>query len=192
MEVFLTDEEIDERLRQRLGSLHARQRLGIERDHEAQIFGQGLNFFHIENFLYSHALITSILKVTGLYWIGRRNATRVQVKMNDVVSTQLPVGFDHFTILHLSDLHVDMSPLAMRSVINLVKELDFDLCVLTGDYRAQTYGTIKPCLAGMAQVIACVREVLGEAIYGVLGNHDSIRMVLISNGWASQCFSMKA
>jgi hypothetical protein len=30
------------RLEQRLGRLHARQRLGIETDHEAQVFGQGL------------------------------------------------------------------------------------------------------------------------------------------------------
>ena len=36
-------------LQHRLGRLHARQRLGIEADHEAQAFGQGLNFFHIEN-----------------------------------------------------------------------------------------------------------------------------------------------
>jgi len=40
---------------QRLGKLHARQRLGIKADHEAQIFGQGLNFFHIENWYSVHA-----------------------------------------------------------------------------------------------------------------------------------------
>lgn len=177
MEKLLTEEEIDERLRQRLGALHARQRLGIERDHEAQIFGQGLNFFHIENFLYSHSLITSVLKLTGLYWVGRRNAATVRVRMNHVVSTQLPAGFDRFTILQLSDLHVEMNPAAMQSVIGLVKDLKFDLCVITGDYRAQTYGVIRPCLAGMARVIACVREVSGATLYGVLGNHDSIRMV---------------
>jgi hypothetical protein len=37
------------KLEQRLGRLHAKLRLGIEMDHEAQIFGQGINFFHIEN-----------------------------------------------------------------------------------------------------------------------------------------------
>ena len=36
-------------LERRLGTQHVRQRLAVERDHEAQIFGQGLNFFHIEN-----------------------------------------------------------------------------------------------------------------------------------------------
>ena len=45
----LTDQDIATRLEQRLGRVHARQRLGLERDHEAQIFGQGINFFHPEN-----------------------------------------------------------------------------------------------------------------------------------------------
>ena len=97
---LLTDDEINGRLRQRLGPLHARQRLGIERDHEAQVFGQGLNFFHIENFPFSQGLITAILKLTGLYWIGRRNAARVRVRTNEVVSTRLPASFDRFTILY--------------------------------------------------------------------------------------------
>ena len=43
------DEDVLQRLDRRLGPLHAKQRLGIETDHEAQIFGHGLNFFHIEN-----------------------------------------------------------------------------------------------------------------------------------------------
>ena len=41
-------QDIDERLEKRLGRLHARLRLGIEADHAAQVFGQGINYFHIE------------------------------------------------------------------------------------------------------------------------------------------------
>jgi predicted MPP superfamily phosphohydrolase len=48
---------------------------------------------------------------------------------------------------------------------------------MTGDYRAETYGAIQPCLVGVAGVIARVKEVLRENVYGVLGNHDTIRMV---------------
>ena len=36
-------------LEQRCGRVHVTQRLKVEKDHEAQVFGQGLNFFHIEN-----------------------------------------------------------------------------------------------------------------------------------------------
>ena len=42
-------QDIDGRLEKRLGRLHARLRLGIEADHEAQVFGHGINYFHIEN-----------------------------------------------------------------------------------------------------------------------------------------------
>ena len=38
-----SDDDMLATLEKRLGRLHARQRLGIEKDHEAQIFGQGLN-----------------------------------------------------------------------------------------------------------------------------------------------------
>ena len=34
--------DVGERLEKRLGRLHARLRLGIEADHEAQVFGQGI------------------------------------------------------------------------------------------------------------------------------------------------------
>jgi len=77
-------------LERRLGRLHARQRLGIEGDHEAQIFGQGLNFFHIENWYSIHSVIRTILKVTGLYWRGRRNAERIVLNTNQVRSARLP------------------------------------------------------------------------------------------------------
>jgi uncharacterized protein len=39
------NETVLNKLERRLGRLHARQRLGIETDHEAQIFGQGINFW---------------------------------------------------------------------------------------------------------------------------------------------------
>jgi hypothetical protein len=40
------DDAIANKLEQCLGRLHAKQRLGIEKDHEAQIFGQGIFFSH--------------------------------------------------------------------------------------------------------------------------------------------------
>src|SRR5262245_65686906 len=98
------DDDVLNKLEQRLGPLHARQRLGIETDHEAQIFGQGLNFFHIENWYSVHALIRILLKLVGLYWRGCANAARVQVKHNDVRSKTLPSEFDGFTLLHIMAL----------------------------------------------------------------------------------------
>jgi len=40
----VTNQAVLNKLERRLGRLHAKLRLGIEMDHEAQIFGQGINF----------------------------------------------------------------------------------------------------------------------------------------------------
>jgi len=145
-------EDILAKLEQRLGRLHARQRLGIETDHEAQIFGQGLTFVHLENWYSAHSIIRGALKLSGLYWRARRNAERVLVRRNDIGFNNLPSRFDGFTILHLSDMHVDMNEVAMQRVIELVGELSYDLCVLTGDYRGQTYGPFEAALDGVGRV----------------------------------------
>ena len=167
------DEDILRKLEIRLGPLHARQRLGIERDHEAQVFGQGLTFFHLENSSWAEWIIRNVLKATGLYWRARQNAERILVKRNDVTFKTLPPLFEGFTILHISDLHVDMNEVAMNRLIELVGSMQYDVCVLTGDYRGRTFGPFQPALDGVARVGTHLKQ----PIYAVLGNHDTIQMV---------------
>ena len=137
------DKDLLRKLEERLGPIHARQRLGIETDHEAQVFGQGLTFFHLENSRAAPAIIRNALKLTGLYWRARRNAGRIIVKRNDLRFAALPSRFDGYTILHISDMHVDMSEAAMQHLIELVGGMQYDLCVLTGDYRGKTFGPFE-------------------------------------------------
>src|SRR5215471_1923808 len=170
---FSQKDDIKERLERRLGRLHARQRLGIEMDHEAKVFGQGLNFFHLENLLAAPKFIEGVLRLSGLYWRGRQNASLIRVRQNAVVSRRIPRSFDGFKILHLSDLHTDMSEKAISHLMDLLPGIEYDLCVLTGDYRGKTFGSIELALAGVARL----RAALNGPIFGVLGNHDSIRMV---------------
>jgi predicted MPP superfamily phosphohydrolase len=169
----MPNEDVLAILEKRLGRRYARQRLGIEKDHESQIFGQGLNFFHIENLAPSHALIRATLMATGLYWRGLSNAAKVEMRQNPITAPHLPEAFDGFTILQLSDLHVEMSEAAMERMIKLLRGVRYDLCVLTGDYRAKTWGPFDATLAAMARVRGAVK---GQ-IFGVLGNHDTICMV---------------
>ena len=167
-------ETVLSKLEQRLGGrVYAKQRLGIETDHEAQIFGQGLNFFHIENWYSVHSVIRILLKLTGLYWRGRANAARVEVRHNDVRAKKLPPEFDGFTLLHISDFHADMNDGAMRRLEEILPDSSYDLCVLTGDYRGATFGPFDKAIARMRSVLARIKA----PIYGVLGNHDTIRMV---------------
>jgi predicted MPP superfamily phosphohydrolase len=167
------DPQIRVYLESRLGRRYARQRLGIEKDHEAQVFGQGLNFFHIENLRASKFLIPIVIKMACLYGVGRRNANRVEVRRHEITSSLIPKIFDGYAILHLSDLHADISEGAMARIVELVRRLDYDLCVLTGDYRGETYGPFAPALRAMSPLISAIKG----PIYAVLGNHDTLLMV---------------
>ena len=120
-------QDIDGRLEKRLGRLHARLRLGIEADHEAQVFGQGINYFHIENLPPSHIAIRSCLKLTGLYGRGRKNAAQIELRRHDVISPRIPKAFDGFVILQLSDLHIEMSEAAMTRLAAMLPDIDYDL-----------------------------------------------------------------
>jgi predicted MPP superfamily phosphohydrolase len=160
-------------LQKRLGPLHAKLRLGIEADHEAQVFGQGINYFHIENLKFSHLAIEACLRLSGLYWRGRRNATQIEVRHHYLKSAQIPKPFDGYTILHLSDLHVEMSEHAMVRLATILKEIRYDLCVLTGDYRGPSFGRYDTTLTSMSHICAELKK----PVYGVLGNHDTVCMV---------------
>jgi predicted MPP superfamily phosphohydrolase len=152
-------QDISAKLEQRLGRVHARQRLGIETEHEQRIFGGGLNFFHLENWYSIHSVIRNSLRLTGLYRRGCRN--------------DIPSAFTGYTILHISDLHADMNEAAMHRLMELLDTLDYDVCVFTGDYRGKTFGPFETALASTAKVRSHVKG----PVYGVLGNHDTIRMV---------------
>ena len=167
------NEDIVALLEKRLGRLHAKLRLGVEADHEAQVFGQGINYFHFENLKLSHFVIGACLKLSGLYGRGERNATQIQIRQNHMASIRIPKVFDGFTILQLSDLHVAMNQTAMDQLTSMVPLLDYDVCVLTGDYRGQTCGPYDATLTGMSQLCSSIKK----PMFGVLGNHDTVRML---------------
>ncbi len=167
------DSDIFIHLEKRLGAVHARLRIGIEEESMPQVFGHGINFFHPENWYSSHSLLRKMLKAAGIYWRGRGNTLNFRVNRNSVELPHLPAAFDGYTLLHLSDLHADMYPPAMEALAQQVKRLNYDAVILTGDYRAWTFGDIEDSMDGMRML----RDQLRGPVYGVLGNHDSIRMV---------------
>lgn len=166
------DEDVFRNLEQRLGRVHARQRIGIETAHETQVF-KSANFFDVENWYSVHSLIRNSLKAVGLYGRGQRNACRLCIRHNDLRVPELPKAFEGFTILHLSDLHVDTNGATMRCLAEMLDGVRYDVCAITGDFRGKTYGSFDATLAGLAPV----RASLKGPVYAVLGNHDTIRMV---------------
>ncbi len=61
----------------------------------------------------------------------------------------------------------------MQRLAELLPTLTYDVCVLTGDYRGDTSGPFDGALA----TLATLRSKIRSQVYGVLGNHDMIRMV---------------
>lgn len=160
-------------LAQRIGRVHLRQRLGLEGEHEAHVFRKGTHFFHLENWYSLHALIRATLALCGVHGRGRRNALRIEVRENEVPLAVLPKTFDGYTLLHLSDLHLDMNEAFVDRLVASVSDLRHDACVLTGDFRYRTFGPFERTLDALGRL----RPHLGSRVYAVLGNHDSIRMV---------------
>lgn len=169
----LNEAEVIARLEQRLGHLHARQRLGIEQEHESDLFSGGASRFHPENWNALGSLIRISLKLVGLYGRAQRNAHTIELLQNTVELPNLPLPLNGLRILHLSDLHVDMSEHIVDRIIDRVQGLNYDLCVLTGDYRFRTHGVNDGVIAGMTEL----RKHLQGPVHAVLGNHDSIHML---------------
>lgn len=167
------DELLEYRLSQRLGAVHACQRLSIEREAEARALNRSRPFFRIQNPTSAPGFIRFCLRLAGLHGRGQENSRRLDKAHNHFYLPGLPASFEGFRILHLTDLHVDMDEANLQAVIRKISPLDYDLCVLTGDYRKETWGPIDAALEGMARLRKAIR---GPA-YAVLGNHDSVRMV---------------
>jgi hypothetical protein len=159
-------------LERRIGEAHLRRRLSLEADHEAHVVRRG-GLRHLENWRLVRLLIRGGLHASGLHGRGARNALRIDVAKHAVPLQRLPQAFHGFTLLHLSDLHLGSGSAGIEALIETVRPLTYDVCVLTGDYRFRTYGPFADALAALRRL----REALHAPAYAVLGNHDSIRMV---------------
>ena len=151
----------------------ARRKELEQRHADTKVFGGGKTFFHPENSLLSASLIRNALRMTGMLERGRRNAMDIGIRGNPVTLARLPNSFDGFTVLHISDLHLDSRPDFALRLAEVVAPLEYDLCVLTGDYRFHTHGDPRPALRGLS----ILRQVLSGTTYAVLGNHDSSDMI---------------
>lgn len=153
-----SDQDLMERLNGRFAPIHLRQRLGIESDHEASVLGQGLKFFHLENWYSVHSLIRTSLRLSLLLGRGRRNARRIELRHNVVPISGLPDAFEGLKILHLSDLHIDMHGDFPQVLVERVQAIDYDICVMTGDYRYKTFGSCEAALKGLARLRSQLKD----------------------------------
>ncbi len=119
-------------------------------------------------------VFAGLLKLTGLYRWGQRNFRNIQTVRNQFSVPHLPAPFNGFTLLQLSDLHLDIDPGLPEALIERLKTVPkHDICVITGDYRWKTTGSHERCMAEMGRI----RKHLHKPVYAILGNHDFLEMV---------------
>ena len=116
-----------------------------------------------------------VLKLSGQYSRGVRNAYDLTVPETDLSFPNLPAAFDGFTLLHLTDLHLDRMDHLVERALEIWQGRRVDLCVLTGDYRGRIHGPHRETVRRMERLVAGIDA--REGFLGVLGNHDDCHMV---------------
>ena len=131
--------------------------------------------FNLSSLIYNRVLVGTAFRLLGLYNQGLANALRLELNEHDIACPGLPKAFDGFTILLLTDLHLDGLPGLVDRVLARIGQRNFDLCLIGGDIRMETYGPIAPSLRELRRLLPQITTQHG--IFGVLGNHDCIEMV---------------
>ena len=114
-----------------------------------------------------------VMKLLGLYKKGYSEFHNIEIVENLITIPDLPRDLQGFTILQMSDLHIDLDPTLLKSISLALYGLKYDVAVLTGDYKNLTVGDWKDAVGLMAKL----RTDLTAPTYAVLGNHDTLDMV---------------
>jgi len=88
-----------------------------------------------------------------------------------VVKRAREAGHPISAFTHLADF----LPGTLEAALNLIRDVEADICVLTGDFRRRVTGPFDDILPAMAQLASQVKASHGT--YAVLGNHDSATKV---------------
>jgi len=136
----------------------------------------------------TRVLLRVALHLLGLRRRGQRNALDLKLENNTVVynaeaatpstwtNTASTTGDKTLSILQLSDLHIDANPNFAQVLKQTIENQQADITVITGDFKARSFGDNEPTLSIMEQLTPSIPNI-GQHCYAILGNHDSLRLV---------------
>lgn len=107
-----------------------------------------------------------VLAGTALLARGHANSKRLEITRETVMIPELPPAFDHFRLLHLTDMHLRKHSSVPELLLAKVQECAPDLVCLTGDFvfTALSLPAVERFLAALAQCTTAV-AVYGNADY---------------------------
>lgn len=118
---------------------------------------------------------TVFLKSANLFNRGVKNALSVEINQHELTFPELPQAFDGYKILHLTDLHLDALPGIEDVICEKIASLEYDLCVITGDYRFSTIGSFEKVIAPLEKITNYIEA--KDGTLAILGNHDTHEIV---------------
>ena len=114
-------------------------------------------------------------RCAGLYGRAHREFLDIRLREESFALPGLPAALDGFTLLFLSDLHLDIDPAlpdAIRAALGRAAGR-YDAAVATGDFNNFTVHADTLAL----RLVADLLPAFTAPVFGCLGNHDSIRDV---------------
>ncbi len=154
----------------------SRQRQLVEEEGRVHAVKRGrLGWLHFENLPFLAEVLRFSLRAAFLRSRGRRNAEAVMIEEVEINVASLPAEFDGTRILFLTDIHVDCLEGIEERILEAIGGLEYDLCILGGDYSFKMdRGYDTECAQKMEEL---ARELVDRSsVYGVLGNHDRYQM----------------
>jgi len=113
---------------------------------------------------------------TGVRRRGQRNALALTLTRNSIECRGHLQRFKGLRILHISDLHIDANPGYSSVMASTIKAVNADVTMITGDFRARSFGSTEKTLRMMEKLAPSIPNVNGHC-YAILGNHDPLSLV---------------
>lgn len=153
-----------------------RPRVRLKEFRACQITSGPLRYFlNFEDAFYYHVLMRTTLRLMGVYEKGKRNALKLKTTHIAFYFSNLPTAFEKYTILFLSDLHLDGLDGLTEKAQALVRRHPVDLCIIGGDLRMEHYGPFDEALDRFYRLLPEIQA--KDGIIAVLGNHDCLEMI---------------
>ena len=120
------------------------------------------------------SILDFLLRVSLIRSAGLKNTLDLQLENVELVFKHLPKGFDEVRFLFITDLHFDgMKPLADK-VLSIVSNIDYDYCILGGDYIYDRNTDSNLVYSQIKQIAELLKS--KSRVFGILGNYDLYRI----------------
>ncbi len=133
------------------------------------------HMFHFEDVVMYRVVMNTVFRWLGLIDAGKNNALNVAKRRLILPFANLPAAFDGYTLLLMTDLHLDGLDGLVERLQEWLADEPVDLCLLGGDYRMENYGPSDEAIRRLRLLLPHINA--RDGVLAVLGNHDCPEMI---------------